>query len=90
MRKAIAIFVKGRVQGVGYRRFVQNAAKEYNILGSVANQRDGSVYISAEGLPKNLDLFVAKCRKGPIRAVVLDFKTIDSDPRNMITSFTIR
>ena len=88
MRKGIAISVNGRVQGVGYRRFVKNAAIKYDIQGCVENEMDGSVFISAEGLPENLDLFAEQCRKGPIWAVVIDFTIINSEPLAR-TSFII-
>lgn len=89
MKKGISIFVSGRVQGVGYRRFVQNAAIKYNIQGYVENKPDGSVYISAEGLPENLDLFAAKCNKGPLWARVLDFTITKSETLGR-ASFVIR
>ena len=88
MKKGIAISVNGRVQGVGYRRFVKNAAKKYNIQGSVENQMDGSVFISAEGLPEDIELFAEKCRKGPIWAVVIDFTIINTESLEQ-TSFDI-
>ena len=89
MNKGIEIVVSGRVQGVGFRRFVKNAAIKYNIQGYAENKADGSVYISAEGLPENLDYFAAKCQKGPMWARVLDFAIKKSEPLNR-TSFTVR
>ena len=89
MKKGIEIVVNGRVQGVGFRRFVKNAALKYNIQGSAENKPDGSVFISAEGLPENLDSFAAKCEKGPMWARVLDFTIRKSEPLNR-TSFTTR
>ena len=39
----------GRVQGVGFRYFVMNAAEELGLTGWVRNRRDGSVEVLAEG-----------------------------------------
>ena len=89
MNKGIEIVVNGRVQGVGFRRFVRNAAIKYNILGHVENKSDGSVYISAEGLSENLDFFAEKCSKGPLWAKVIDFTIKKSEPLGR-KSFGIR
>lgn len=80
MKRSVGIFVNGRVQGVGFRYFVKQTAQKYGITGSVKNERDGSVYISADGESENLDLFVEACRKGPIRAVIIKFSVIESTP----------
>lgn len=80
MKKKVGIFVNGRVQGVGFRYFVKHTAQKYGISGYVQNERDGSVYISAEGEPENLDLFTESCRRGPIRAVIIKFTVIESTP----------
>lgn len=89
MKKGIEIIVNGRVQGVGFRRYVQNAATKYDIQGYAENKPDGSVHISAEGLPENLDLFAAKCNKGPLWAKVIDFTVKKSEPLGR-TSFVTR
>lgn len=41
--------ITGRVQGVGFRYFVQQIAKSLNLTGFVRNQYDGSVYCEAQG-----------------------------------------
>ena len=48
----------GTVQGVGYRQFVYECARQMGIHGSVQNMTDGSVHIVAEGSPAALDDFV--------------------------------
>ncbi len=44
-------YVSGLVQGVGYRYFVERAAKYLNVMGYVRNLRDGrvEVYVIASG-----------------------------------------
>lgn len=48
--------VTGRVQGVGFRPFIYQLAKQYNLCGHVQN-RIGVVEIHIEGQPDNLDAF---------------------------------
>ena len=60
------IKVRGRVQGVGYRYFVEKQAAKYHISGWVRNCSDGSVEIMAEGQPESLSLFIEQCGKGPL------------------------
>ena len=57
MVEALNIWVKGIVQGVGFRPFVYRLAKRYLINGWVLNAADG-VHIHAEGESKLLDEFV--------------------------------
>ncbi|MCX7910938.1 MAG: acylphosphatase [Endomicrobia bacterium] len=45
---AFRLIVYGKVQGIGYRWFVKDVAKEENIYGYVKNKSDGSVEIVVE------------------------------------------
>jgi acylphosphatase len=47
-------FVRGRVQGVGFRYFVERAAAELKLTGYTRNLDDGRVEVYAAGLPANL------------------------------------
>ncbi len=58
-------FVSGRVQGVGFRFFVERAAAEMALRGYVRNRSDGSVEVYACGDEKALGLFRAKLESGP-------------------------
>jgi acylphosphatase len=57
--------VKGRVQGVGYRMFVQNAAKSLDLVGHVRNLDDGSVEVLAAGPPEKMDDLLGHLQRGP-------------------------
>jgi acylphosphatase len=59
------IFVSGRVQGVGYRRFAQKKAESLSLIGWARNLLDGEVEIVASGDPKELDQFCDLLRQGP-------------------------
>jgi len=53
------VVVEGRVQGVGFRWFVKQRARAYDLAGWVKNRADGSVEVAAEGA----DDGVAKLRQ---------------------------
>ena len=59
------IRVTGRVQGVFFRATAMDKALQLAISGFVRNEADGSVYIEAEGNPKNMESFLEWCRTGP-------------------------
>jgi acylphosphatase len=59
------IIITGKVQNVGFRFYAQKSAHELEITGFVKNQKDGSVYIEAEGEEESLKQFVDWCHKGP-------------------------
>lgn len=52
------MIVSGRVQGVGFRYFVQDIAEDMRITGSVRNLPDGTVEIDAEGKADILETFI--------------------------------
>lgn len=56
--------VKGRVQGVGFRWFVQREASEIGLKGWVRNTDEGQVEIVAAGDPEDLAELKDALRKG--------------------------
>jgi acylphosphatase len=59
------ILVRGRVQGVGYRAWVDHEARRVGLQGWVRNRRDGSVEAVFEGEEKIVADMIASCRQGP-------------------------
>ena len=59
------IYIRGRVQGVGFRHSTASEARYRGIKGFVKNLPDGSVYIEAEAAREQLNAFVEWCKKGP-------------------------
>jgi acylphosphatase len=57
--------VKGRVQGVGYRMFVLNAAQSLDLIGHVRNLDDGSVEVLAAGPPEKVEDLLSHLQRGP-------------------------
>lgn len=56
--------VKGRVQGVGFRWFVQREASEIGLRGWVRNTDEGHVEVLAAGDPEDLAELKDALRKG--------------------------
>ena len=63
--QSLHLLIEGQVQGVGYRYFVVECARDRNIRGWVRNLADGRVEIMAEGSKRDLALFLSKVEKGP-------------------------
>jgi acylphosphatase len=57
--------VRGRVQGVGFRMFVEDAAALHGIDGWVRNRRDGSVEALFAGAADAVRAVIEACRRGP-------------------------
>jgi len=62
--------VTGKVQGVHYRTYVQDAATDLQLVGSVQNLPDGTVNVIAEGAPEVLKQFVEYLHEGSLLAEV--------------------
>jgi acylphosphatase len=62
------VVVRGRVQGVGYRAFVEQEAHRRGLHGWVRNRRDGSVEAVFSGPRAAVEAMVEACRRGPISA----------------------
>lgn len=69
-RERLDATVRGHVQGVGFRYFVLREASYLGLEGFVANQRDGSVRVVAEGPADVLDELLSRLQEGPPAAVV--------------------
>ncbi len=80
MMKAVKYRVSGRVQGVGYRAFVSDAARAEGLEGWVRNLADGAVEALVEGEAEALTRFEWRLWQGPPRARVDDVTTEDVVP----------
>lgn len=69
--KEVYIKIKGRVQGIGFRYWAINKAREIGgISGWVHNAADGSVEILMRGEEKEIDEMILACHQGPSLARV--------------------
>ena len=57
--------IRGRVQGVGYRAWVEHQATVRGLEGWVRNRRDGSVEAVFAGPEDTVSQMIAACRRGP-------------------------
>ena len=64
------MLVRGRVQGIGYRAFVEHEALKHGIEGWVRNRRDGSVEAVFKAEHETVVAMIEACRKGPFAARV--------------------
>jgi acylphosphatase len=64
------VTIRGRVQGVGYRYWVEQQAMAHALEGWVRNRRDGSVEALFSGPEDVVSNMVAACRRGPSSARV--------------------
>jgi acylphosphatase len=65
------VVFRGRVQGVGFRAFVEEQAMQFGVEGWVRNRRDGlSVEAVFAGAAETVAAVIDACRKGPPHARV--------------------
>jgi len=80
--KHIKIKVTGKVQGVFFRVSTKAVADQMGIKGLVKNEKDGSVYIEAEGEETFLAMFLDWCKEGPDKSVVENVETEHGELKN--------
>jgi acylphosphatase len=73
----LQVTIRGRVQGVGYRAFVEDQAIACGLEGWVRNRRDGSVEALFAGPAGVVAQMIALCRRGPPSARV---DTVTDEP----------
>jgi acylphosphatase len=79
------VMIKGRVQGVGYRAWVEHQARVHHLEGWVRNRRDGSVEALFAGPADVVSNMIALCRRGPVsaRVEVVQEQPANSDALNL-------
>jgi acylphosphatase len=82
-RAILLVTIRGRVQGVGYRAWVEYQAMAYGLEGWVRNRRDGSVEALFAGAPDVVAEMIALCRRGPPIAKVHTVKDEPADPSEL-------
>lgn len=88
--KALHILISGRVQGVGFRWFVERQAVELGVDGYVRNLADGRVEVLVQGDEKVIETFCESLKQGPAfsRTDELFKKPVVVDPE--LRGFRIR
>lgn len=90
MRIARRLVISGRVQGVGFRWFTQEAAVREGVSGWVRNTPDGRVDAYVVGEREAVDRVERALRTGPRGARVLDVRVEADEPAGEHTRFVIR
>jgi acylphosphatase len=76
------ITVKGKVQGVFYRKATKAVADQLGVRGFVLNEPNGDVYIEAEADDTFLDMFLDWCNEGPQDAEVNAVESHEGELKN--------
>ena len=87
---AAEILVEGRVQGVGFRAFVQRRATPLGLAGWVMNLRDGRVRVRVEGLRPLIEELVRELEKGPPLSQIERVRVHWLPPTGRFVGFDIR
>jgi acylphosphatase len=82
-------FISGRVQGVGFRYFVQKRATELKLAGWTRNLEDGRVEVYAVGDRKKLSELAAALHQGPPFSDVRGVEEAEQ-PVEKLSGFRIR
>ena len=80
--KHIKIKITGKVQGVFFRVSTKAVANQMGVKGLVKNEKDGSVYVEAEGDETTLSIFLEWCNEGPDKSIVENVVVEDGEVKN--------
>ena len=89
-RERLYALVVGRVQGVGFRAFVQYTATSLGLHGWVRNRWDGTVELTAEGERQQLDELLQSVRRGPRASNVTKVSTDWHQATGEFNGFRVR
>jgi acylphosphatase len=78
--RARRVIIAGRVQGVGYRDWMEREANRLGVQGWVRNRRDGTVEALVAGEEAAVQSLLSACRRGPLLARVTEITEEFADP----------
>ncbi|WCB93724.1 hypothetical protein DSM104299_02440 [Baekduia alba] len=84
------LVVRGRVQGVNYRGWVQDRARARGVMGWAENRADGTVDVWLQGAPDDVVAVERAVGEGPSHARVEGVETSDVHPRGDLDGFARR
>jgi len=90
MRIARRFTITGRVQGVGFRYFTQDAAIREGVTGWVQNLPDGRVEAFVEGDDEAVTRVERAIRSGPRGALVEKVRVQEEEASGTLKSFLIK
>ncbi len=86
----VHVWVKGRVQGVGFRAFVESKAGQLSLTGWVRNVGYDTVEAIAEGPRDRIDRFVESMKEGPLGSHVDQARVENEAATGEFSGFQIR
>jgi acylphosphatase len=75
--RTVRIRIAGRVQGVGFRYWTEETARELELAGWVRNRRDGSVEALFSGTADAVAEMLQRCHQGPRTAQVASVEVLE-------------
>jgi acylphosphatase len=87
-QRSVRVRIEGRVQGVGFRYWVENTANDLGLTGWVRNRRDGSVEALFAGAASSVTEMLERCRHGPPSAHVTAV-TVEEESREAPRGFDL-
>jgi acylphosphatase len=81
------LVVRGRVQGVGFRYALTDAAGALHVSGWVRNRSDGTVEAFVQGDEAAVDAIATWCWHGPPAAQVTAVDTVPAAPDSTLSEF---
>jgi len=72
--KTIRVYITGTVQGVFFRKFLEEKAKELNIRGFCRNLEDGRVEVVVEGRDERVNEMLEACKRGSPHTEIKDIQ----------------
>ena len=86
----VHMWVKGRVQAVGYRAHVEYYALQIGVLGWVRNIGQDTVETVAEGTRTQIDQFIEMVKKGPTASRVDEARVEYEPTTGRLDGFTVK
>ena len=83
------LVISGKVQGVGFRYWMQNLAINNNIGGWVKNKLSGEVEALIIGRQKEVQKLIKQCKIGPSSATIQNIQINDCDQDYLKEGFSI-
>ena len=84
------VIIAGKVQGVGFRAWVQDTARDHALSGWVRNRPDGTVEAFFQGDDSAVEGMVDACADGPIHAHVTGVEAFVENPDATLRQFIIK
>jgi acylphosphatase len=77
--KTVRVIISGRVQGVGFRDWIERQARQAGLSGYVRNRREGTVELVIAGSEAQVAAMLEQCRKGPRLAAVKELEVLPEE-----------